>query len=326
VEFFLRVYLRYINEPLLYWPDPLSGYADKAATENIKQRLSSTPACSDLYAAMQNTNYALPKHAYTGTYTTTATTPAPTAEATTPAPTAATCNDISGSYQRSTDQAFFTVEQTGCEASFTRMTGTVGDAGYSATVSGTTVIRYQSAPGHVQQNGDISFASGILYVKLSGCITVVSMNSNGANLRQADWSRVAEDCCSQCIDDIHCNAWTWIDGSHECWLKMSVPDESQWVSESGVTSGLRQPGLPPHWCCDHAVVDKNSHGTNLRQGDLSSDAGQCCNQCNKDTACNGWTWIAGNGECWLKSGGFLPWTSGWASETGVTSGTKRCWR
>jgi hypothetical protein len=58
-------------------------------------------------------------------------------------------------------------------------------------------------------------------------------------LRQADWSNVVEECCSQCNGLSACQAWTWIEGSHECWLKSWVPDESQWVSEGGVTSGLR---------------------------------------------------------------------------------------
>jgi hypothetical protein len=69
--------------------------------------------------------------------------------------------------------------------------------------------------------------------------SMIGKNSNGTNLRQADWSNVAEDCCNQCNWNSECQAWTWIEGSHECWLKSWVPAESHWVSEYGVTSGLR---------------------------------------------------------------------------------------
>jgi hypothetical protein len=72
-----------------------------------------------------------------------------------------------------------------------------------------------------------------------GASSRIGKNSQGTNLRQADWSNVAEECCSQCNGLSACQAWTWIEGSHECWLKSWVPDESQWVSEGGVTSGLR---------------------------------------------------------------------------------------
>jgi len=64
-------------------------------------------------------------------------------------------------------------------------------------------------------------------------------NSHGTNLRQADWSNFAADCCNQCNENSACQAWTWIHGSHECWLKSWVPDEGHWASEGGVTSGLR---------------------------------------------------------------------------------------
>ncbi|CAK0877388.1 unnamed protein product, partial [Prorocentrum cordatum] len=80
-----------------------------------------------------------------------------------------------------------------------------------------------------------------------GASSRVGKNSHGTNLRQAAWSNVAEDCCNQCNGDSDCHAWTWIDGSHECWLKASVPDESQWTSEDGVTSGLSSEDTAPHF-------------------------------------------------------------------------------
>merc|ERR1711933_340696 len=147
--------------------------------------------------------------------------------------------------------------------------------------------------------------------------TRIGKNSHGTNLRQADWSNVAEDCCNQCNSDSACHAWTWIDGSHECWLKAWVPDESQWTSEDGVTSGLRT-SAPPSGCS--GSVGKNSHGANLRQGDWSNVAEDCCNQCNSDSACNAWTWIDGSHECWLKSS--VPDESQWTSEDGATSGLR----
>merc|ERR1711933_472946 len=147
--------------------------------------------------------------------------------------------------------------------------------------------------------------------------TRIGKNSHGTNLRQADWSNVAEDCCSQCHSDSACHAWTWIDGSHECWLKSWVPDESQWTSEDGVTSGLRT-SAPPSGCS--GSVGKNSHGTNLKQADWSNVAADCCNQCNGDSACHAWTWIEGSHECWPKS--WVSDESQWADEDGVTSGLR----
>lgn len=73
------------------------------------------------------------------------------------------CSDISGWYISSADRGLLTVEQTGCDAHFTRVNGKVGRAAFSATVRGTKVIRYQSAPGYAQENGDIKFDSGIVY-------------------------------------------------------------------------------------------------------------------------------------------------------------------
>jgi len=75
------------------------------------------------------------------------------------------CDDISGSYIRSTDKAHFVVEQIDCDARFTCMNVAEGCDNYSATVSGTKVTRPQSAPGVVQENGDIKFASGVIYSK-----------------------------------------------------------------------------------------------------------------------------------------------------------------
>merc|ERR1711953_1173244 len=79
------------------------------------------------------------------------------------------CNDISGSYIRSVDNAIIAVEQVGCDASFIRMSGTKGPEKRSATVSGTKVTVYQSAPGVVQENGDIRFASGVVFSKQRLC-------------------------------------------------------------------------------------------------------------------------------------------------------------
>merc|ERR1712187_321536 len=121
----------------------------------------------------------------------------------------------------------------------------------------------------------------------------------------------------QCNADSACHAWTWIDGSQECWLKSWVPDERQWASQGGVTSGLKS-SAPPPGCS--GSVGKNSHGTNLKQADWSNVAEDCCTQCNADSACHAWTWIDGSHECWLKS--WVPDESQWASESGVTSGLK----
>jgi len=77
------------------------------------------------------------------------------------------CSDISGSYIPSGDRALFTVKQKGCAAHFKRVNGTVGSRAYSATVSGTKVTRHHSAPGDVQENGDIRFLSGVVYAKIA---------------------------------------------------------------------------------------------------------------------------------------------------------------
>jgi len=60
------------------------------------------------------------------------------------------------------------------------MNGTQGRANSSATVSGTQVAPYQSAPGVVQENGDIKFVSGVILSK-QHCIDI-----NGLYIRSMD--------------------------------------------------------------------------------------------------------------------------------------------
>jgi len=103
------------------------------------------------------------------------------------------CNDISGFYIRSMDKALFAVEQTGCDAYFTRMHCLDWCAGSSATVSGTKVAPYQSAPGVVQENGDIKFASGIIYSK-QHCVDI-----SGSYIRSMDKALIA-------VEQIGCDA------------------------------------------------------------------------------------------------------------------------
>jgi len=82
-----------------------------------------------------------------------------------PQQTPSKCSDITGSYTRSFDKAWFGVSQSGCTAHFRRLNGTAGRPAYSAIVEGTKVAPHQSAPGYVQANGDIKFLSGVVYAK-----------------------------------------------------------------------------------------------------------------------------------------------------------------
>ncbi|CAK0850924.1 unnamed protein product [Prorocentrum cordatum] len=67
-------------------------------------------------------------------------------------------------------------------------------------------------------------------------------NSDGNNLLQAPWSQDPQACCNHCGEQSGCAAWTFIQGSHECWLKSWVPSRDQWRWDDSAISG--QIGAP----------------------------------------------------------------------------------
>ncbi|CAK0877457.1 unnamed protein product [Prorocentrum cordatum] len=68
------------------------------------------------------------------------------------------------------------------------------------------------------------------------------VNSDGNNLLQAPWSQDPQACCNHCGEQSGCAAWTFIQGSHECWLKSWVPSRDQWRWDDSAISG--QIGAP----------------------------------------------------------------------------------
>ncbi|CAK0850923.1 unnamed protein product [Prorocentrum cordatum] len=64
------------------------------------------------------------------------------------------------------------------------------------------------------------------------------VNSDGNNLLQAPWSQDPQACCNHCGGQSGCAAWTFIQGSHECWLKSWVPSRDQWRWDDSAISGI----------------------------------------------------------------------------------------
>jgi len=137
-----------------------------------------------------------------------------------------------------------------------------------------------SGPVHSNLRGAVGNSSGqaLLRAGSAPCSASsrIGKNSYGTNLRQAGRSNVAADCCKQCHGEPACSAWTWIDGSNECWLKSWVPDEGQWASEGGVTSGLK--GLAPP-----------SKANLSDPGDVESTGVKCCKGGSDNVHCHSYT-------------------------------------
>merc|ERR1712086_239504 len=74
------------------------------------------------------------------------------------------------------------------------------------------------------------------------CSWEENRNSDGNNLVQAPWSQDPQACCNHCGEQSGCVAWTFIQGSHECWLKSWVPSRDQWRWDDSAISG--QIGAP----------------------------------------------------------------------------------
>jgi len=216
------------------------------------------------------------------------------------------CQDISGSYIRSTDQALIRAEQSGCTAAFTRVNGTDGPSEFSAIVEGTRVIRFQSAPGDIQENGDIRFVSGVVYTKVkqhedsqcSGIQDYQGWNNMGDNIWQdghEDWLFAygiscfgSLDTCSRCCSKTYnCAGWTWT--NNKCYLKDRVDNCQPASGFVWAASGFCNPGSaeghhvtcggspsppwptpsppgPPPSGCGRAFGGKNSDGQNIYSG------------------------------------------------------------
>jgi len=142
-------------------------------------------------------------------------------------------------------------------------------------------------------------------------------NSQGTNLKQAPWSEAPKDCCDHCGETQGCVAWTFIKGSHECWLKSWVPDQGQWQGDGNAVSGMGGGGHSPDTKCSWED-GQNSQGTNLKQAPWSEAPQDCCNHCGETQGCVAWTFIKGSHECWLKS--WVPDRAQWQGDGNAVSG------
>lgn len=68
-EFFHKVYLSYVEEPMLEFAYPFPYGSYYYGIPNVTDKLESTPACAELHLAMKSASYALPRHAYRDCYT-----------------------------------------------------------------------------------------------------------------------------------------------------------------------------------------------------------------------------------------------------------------
>ncbi|CAK0832430.1 unnamed protein product [Prorocentrum cordatum] len=146
------------------------------------------------------------------------------------------------------------------------------------------------------------------------CAWTERKNSGGRNLMQAPWSQGPDACCARCNEHSDCVAWTFIKGSHECWLKSYVPPSDQWRwDDSAVSSLVRGPDTKCSW-----EDDENSGGDNMMQAPWSQDPQACCNHCGAHSGCVAWTFIKGSHECWLKS--YVPSRDQWRWDGSAISG------
>merc|ERR1712021_264689 len=165
------------------------------------------------------------------------------------------------------------------------------------------------------------------------CSWEENRNSDGNNLVQAPWSQDPQACCNHCGEQSECVAWTFIQGSHECWLKSWVPSRDQWRWDDSAISGqigapsleaaIAAPsnnslqGLLSETKCSWEE-NRNSDGNNLVQAPWSQDPQACCNHCGEQSGCVAWTFIQGSHECWLKS--WVPSRDQWRWDDSAISG------
>jgi len=189
-------------------------------------------------------------------------------------------------------------------------------------VAAVTLSVAAGAPAPPALRGAPNASAPALQSSGAQCSWESGRNSHGSNIKQAPWSADPQTCCNHCGETRNCVAWTFVEGSHECWLKGWVPAKSEWDGEDGLVSGTvnTQPSgsctqLSGTYCggqgqqcnCDYCddFCDNSACARTCRvlNGHFSSPAQSTCqwsatsvqnpNPAADGTSCS---WMAGNGQ------------------------------
>ncbi|GLE10153.1 hypothetical protein PINS_up022164 [Pythium insidiosum] len=106
----------------------------------------------------------------------------------------------------------------------------------------------------------------------------------------------AGECCGKCRDLAGCRAFTWTNWSGgRCWLKSAQGDAR--AADGAVSAVVEKPAN------DQCTIERGVDFEGFDIGNApGANAGECCQQCERDAACRAFSWTNFNGgTCWLKS-------------------------
>ncbi|TMW56739.1 hypothetical protein Poli38472_006749 [Pythium oligandrum] len=106
-----------------------------------------------------------------------------------------------------------------------------------------------------------------------------------------------ENCCHECYKENSCRAFSWTNqNGGTCWLKNG---RGEIVPNPNVKSALFF--IDQHSPICQLASDIDYVGNDIGRAG-ASDAGQCCDICQKRNGCRAYTWTnQDGGTCWLKS-------------------------
>jgi hypothetical protein len=116
----------------------------------------------------------------------------------------------------------------------------------------------------------------------------------------------ANDCRALCNGNTSCNSYRYTHTTQQCTLLKDVGD---WIPDPNATSGISN--VP------RMETNVNRPGSNLRNFSAAGVV-SCSKACNRDAACQAFTYQTSTGRCWLKG-----YQAPAVAESGVTSGVKR---
>lgn len=101
-------------------------------------------------------------------------------------------------------------------------------------------------------------------------------------------------CATSCATNAQCRAYTYVNSSHTCWLKDSVPKRK---SNGCCISGVK--------LMSAAEFNVDRPGSNIKPGFSVVTNSQCESQCVNDTKCRAYTFVkpgiqGESAKCWLK--------------------------
>eukprot|EP00419_Tripos_fusus_P000410 CAMPEP_0172674124 /NCGR_PEP_ID=MMETSP1074-20121228/12567_1 /TAXON_ID=2916 /ORGANISM="Ceratium fusus, Strain PA161109" /LENGTH=778 /DNA_ID=CAMNT_0013491513 /DNA_START=162 /DNA_END=2498 /DNA_ORIENTATION=- len=144
---------------------------------------------------------------------------------------------------------------------------------------------------------------------------------SGSWTKIVDKVHSAGDCCKHCQSESECQSYTWAQFKSQCWLKNGLPTGKK--KNMGVVSGLpHHSKLETMTTTSTTLPAPKSCGPREENVDYVTMGGQadwftmvdvasvddCCTQCQAQSLCKSYTWVADakesgldKGQCWLKS-------------------------